>query len=96
MCLGEFNLSFSEYENMTWAEFMIRLFSFNRVKKEKWYHTRFIAYQVYVSNWQNPKRKPLSIDRFFDLDSKVEKTGLSNKSNRDAILKAQKEYNNRK
>ena len=35
--IGELGCTFKEYEQMTWAEFQLRLFSFNRVEKNNWF-----------------------------------------------------------
>lgn len=39
----------------------------NEVKQ--WKHTRMIAYCNMVASWQNPKRKPPSINRYMNLES---------------------------
>jgi len=92
-CLGELKCTYNEYCEMTWSEFQLRLFAYNRMQKEEWHRTRFVAYQVYVSNWANSKKKPLSIDKYFSLDETKSKT--LNDTQRNAILKAQEQYNNK-
>ena len=93
MCLGEFKCTYKEYCEMTWAEFQLRLFSYKRMQKEEWYRTRFIGYQIYTSNWMSSKKKPLTIDKYFSLDED-KKSSLSDAA-KDAILNAQKQYNNK-
>lgn len=79
---------------MTWAEFCLRLNAYQRLDKKDWYKVRLLAYQTYVSNWQNPKKKPVNIDVFLPLDEK-EKPRL-NEVQQTAIQKAQEQYYNRK
>ena len=85
MAIGELNCPSLDYVyRMTWAEFRIRLFSYRRQDKNEWYKVREVSYQVYVSNWQNPKKKPLTKDRFMPLD-------VSKSSVTDAMKKRMKE-----
>jgi len=79
---------------MTWAEFCIRLNGHQRLDKKEWYKVRFLGYQTYISNWQNSKKKPVSIEKYFPLDNKIIQ-GL-NEQQKDALMKAHEEYNNRK
>lgn len=75
---------------MTWAEFCIRLFAYHRLEKKEWYKVRALAYQTYVSNWQNPKKKPVTIDKFMNLEG-GSKPKLNN-AQKEAIRKAQEQY----
>mgnify|MGYP000111975083 CR=1 FL=1 len=76
---------------MTWAEFCIRLNAYQRLEKKEWYKTRLLAYQVYVSNWGNPKKKPLNIEQYLPLDDEKPKPKL-NQAQQNAIKKAQEQY----
>jgi hypothetical protein len=74
MAIGELGCPSLDYVyRMSWAEFRIRLFSYKRQRLSDWYKVREVTYQIYVSNWQNPKRKPLTKDRFWDLEGKQNK-----------------------
>lgn len=53
---------------MTWAEYRIRLFAYERIQKRLDYRQRDIMYQTYVSNWMSDKKKPVSINKFWKLD----------------------------
>lgn len=59
---------------MTWREFQLKLAGYKREQKNKWYHTRMIAYQIYAST--PIKGKHIEIDKFMKIDSK--NTGLNN------------------
>lgn len=79
---------------MTWAEFCIRLFAYQRLDKKEWYKVRLIAYQIYVSNWQDSKKKPVSINKYLPLD-KQEKLKLT-EAQRNAANKAIELYKKQK
>ena len=79
---------------MTWAEFCIRLNAYQRLEKKEWYKVRAIAYQVYVSNWQHPKKKPISIKRYMDLDGDA-KPRLT-EEHKQAFINARKLYDKQK
>lgn len=51
---------------MTWREFQLRLAGYKRAEINKWYHTREIAYQIYIST--PIKGKHISKDRYMKLD----------------------------
>ena len=75
---------------MTWSEFCIRLHAYQRLDKKEWYKIRAIAYQVYVSNWQNSKKKPVKIDQYMQLEEKVAPTLTD--AQKKAIKVAQEQY----
>lgn len=75
---------------MTWAEFCIRLFAYQRLDKKEWYKVRLIAYQMYVSNWHDAKRKPKDIEKYLPLENK-EKPNRT-KAQETAINKAKELY----
>lgn len=75
---------------MSWAEFRVRLNGYKRLDKKEWYKIRFLGYQTYVSNWQDPKKKPVSIEKYLPLDD-VNKPKL-NKTQLDALRKAHEKY----
>lgn len=54
--------------NMTWAEFRLRLFAYKRQQKRLDYRQRDIMYQIYVSNWGDPKKKPATKNQYWKLD----------------------------
>lgn len=47
---------------------MILIEVYRDKEKKQWYHTRMIAYCNMVASWQNPKRRPPSINRYMNLD----------------------------
>jgi hypothetical protein len=79
---------------MTWSEFCIRLFAYQRLDKKEWYKVRLIAYQIYVSNWQNPKKKPVSIEKFMSLETK--KKPKLTEAQQNAIKYAVEQYDKQK
>jgi hypothetical protein len=74
---------------MTWAEFRIRLIGYQRVQKRLDYRQRDIMYQIYVSNWDNPKKRPVNKDKFWRLDD----TELKNRRRRaEKLQRAREQY----
>lgn len=53
---------------MTWAEFRIRLYAYQRQQTNKEYELRRLCYQIYVSNYYG-KGKPKNIDSFWNIKS---------------------------
>ena len=78
---------------MTWAEFRIRLFAYKRMQKEKHYLVREVCYQIYLSNWMS-KKKPMSKDRYWDIDNKTSVTVTD--SIKERIKRAQEQYKKEK
>tara|TARA_R110002167_G_scaffold147336_3_gene339477 strand:+ start:2736 stop:2972 length:237 start_codon:yes stop_codon:yes gene_type:complete len=78
---------------MTWAEFLIRQHAYHRIEKNEWYKVREMAYASLIGSHIDPKKLPKSKEKFIPLDAEVEK-GISDFA-RNAILKAQQEYNNK-
>jgi hypothetical protein len=94
MAIGELGCPSLDYVyKMTWAEFRIRLFSYKRQSLNDWYKVREVTYQIYVSNWQNPKKKPLSKSRFWNLEGNKNKM---TEAMRKRIIEVKAEYNTKK
>ena len=53
---------------MTWAEFQIRLFAYNRIQKREWYKVRELAWISLIGSHQDPKKLPKSKEKFMPLD----------------------------
>ena len=78
---------------MSWAEFELRLFAYNRMQKNDWYKLRFLAYEnlkatQYVMN--SKAKIPKTIDAFMRIG---EKENTVNKKAVEALKKAREEYN---
>tara|TARA_R110000851_G_scaffold268704_1_gene421442 strand:+ start:736 stop:978 length:243 start_codon:yes stop_codon:yes gene_type:complete len=80
---------------MTWAEFLIRQHAYHRIEKNEWYKVREIAYSSLIGSHIDPKKLPKSKDKFIPLDESNNSTDTID-AVRNAILKAQKEYNTKK
>lgn len=52
---------------MTWREFQLKLEGYKREQKNKWYHTRFIGYQIYRSIPLAKGSNHVSIEKYMDL-----------------------------
>jgi hypothetical protein len=76
---------------MTWAEFQIRLFAYNRIQKRIDFRFREVAYASLTGSHSDPKRLPKTIEKFWSLDGKKQAVGL-NEIQKKAILKAQEQY----
>lgn len=91
--LGELKCTYSEYFNMTWAEFQIRLFSFKRVQNSEWGKISEIARHII---WSDIPKNKKSLDKVRKGYTEKNKSNSTlNEAQRNAILKAQLDYNNR-
>lgn len=75
---------------MTWAEFQIRLFAYNRMQKNEWFKIRELAWASLVGSHQDPKKMPKSKEAFMPLDSKP-KRGVSD-AQKEAFKLAMQQY----
>lgn len=57
------------------------------------YRQRDIMYQIYVSNWGNPKKKPVSKDRYWNIDGNK---AIDVKRMAETLKKAKDEYKRKK
>lgn len=80
---------------MTWAEFQLRLFSYNRMQKSEWLKIAELSTNVLIAGFIDgkDKKKRISEIRKSYLGENKPK-GLS-ESQRNAILKAQQQYNDK-
>lgn len=47
---------------------MLLVECYNDKQNDQWYHTRFIAYANYCASWANPKKRPMSINKYMPID----------------------------
>lgn len=91
MSLVEFGCPNLEYVyEMTWAEFRIRQFAYNRVQRNEWIKVREVAYYSYISGWMGKDRPPTK-EQFMPLNESDNK-GVS-ESMFERIKAAQDQYN---
>ena len=96
MSLGELGCPSLEYVyNMSWAEFLIRLYAYKREQLRLDYRQREIMYQIYTSNWFGPqsKGKPVTKNKYWDIDGSERRAKIRRMNK---LYKAQLEYQNRK
>jgi hypothetical protein len=76
---------------MTWAEFQIRLFAYNRMQKKLDWRAREIAYAALTGFHSNPKKMPKTKETFWpiEFDKKVSKISEAQKQ---AFLEANQQY----
>lgn len=65
---------------MSWDEYVLKSFAFNRMQINKWEHTRFIAYKATLAPHLNHKFIPKSIEKFFPLKLKTKQSGVSDEA----------------
>lgn len=68
-CFAELNLSLDQIEDMTFAEFVLRQRGYWKRKKEELKNIRLISYNNFLSHWDNPKKKPPTIEQYWSLDN---------------------------
>lgn len=61
-------MSISDFFLCSFQELVILIEVYRSKEKKQWEHTRMIAYCNMVASWQNPKKRPPSIDRYMRLD----------------------------
>lgn len=77
---------------MTWAEFQIRLFAYNRMEKKHWLKIREIAWSATIAPHLNHKKIPKSKEAFMPLEStNTSKSGVS-QAQKEAFLAAYQQY----
>lgn len=76
---------------MTFAEFQIRLFAYERVQKREWEKIRFTAWCAFVGSHQDPKKLPKTIEQFMPLGLNKSKNKVSDEM-KNRFLEEMKEY----
>ena len=74
---------------MTWAEFQIRAFAFNRTQERLDIRAREIAWASLIGFHSNPKKLPKTKERFWSIGTK--KSNIDDRM-REAIKQAQEDY----
>ena len=91
MCIAEIGLSLPDFFYCSFYELMVIISAHRKKELKDWYHTRTIAYCNMVASWQNPKKRPPSIDRYMPLDQdKAEVEHIDERM--DHLAKAQAAY----
>lgn len=90
-CFGELGLSLPEIEDMTYVEFVLRQKGYFIRKKEELRSIRLLSYNNFIAHWDNPKKKPPTIDQYWDLDNN-KSTVKVNPHAKEAYLKAVQDY----
>jgi len=61
-------MSISDFFLCSFQELVLLVEVYRNKEKKQWEHTRMICYCNMVANWQNPKRRPPSLERYMRLD----------------------------
>jgi hypothetical protein len=81
---------------MTWAEFQLRLFAYNRIQKNQWLKIAELSTNVLIAGFIDGKDKKKRINEIRkSYLGEGKPKGLSDLQ-KNAILKAQQQYNNKK
>lgn len=77
---------------MSFAEFQIRLFAWQRTEERAWEKVRLLAWYAMTGSHQDPKKMPKSINQFMKL--KIDKPNNSRVSDemKARFIEATKEY----
>lgn len=76
--------------NMTWAEFQIRLFAYERIQKREDFRVREIAFYSLIGSHCDPKKLPKSKESFWSIGT--EKAKEISEEHKNAFLKAHEQY----
>ena len=82
--------SYESLNSVSWAEFRIRLFSFNRIQDNEIQKMRILAYKNMQGTAIAFGGKIPHIDKFWKLDTKVDKEKQNKRL--EALRKAREEY----
>lgn len=74
---------------MTWREFHLRKMAYEREKKEKWYHTRWLSFHSLAATGA---AKGLTLEKHFPLDGKIPQKGMTPEQ-REALKNAREKAN---
>ncbi len=77
---------------MTWAEFQIRLFAYNRMEKNSWYKIRELAWCSTIAPHLNPKNLPKTKVQFWNLEKNNESKSKVTPEQKKAFLQAMSDY----
>lgn len=89
--MGELGCSLPDVYDMTWAEFCIRSHAYQRMNKRELELWRLVAWEVHTVKYLFGKKKPPSLERYWDLTDPRERDAKAQKR-REAFTKAQLEY----
>lgn len=67
VAVGELGCSLKEAYKMSWAEFLIRLHAFNRLREHEYKMVRIIAYQSYCSQFMFSKERPKTMRQWWPI-----------------------------
>jgi hypothetical protein len=77
---------------MSFAEFQIRLFAYNRVQQREWEKIRFMSYHAMTGSHQDPKKLPKSLNQFMNLDLDKRSKSLITEAQKQRFLEVSREY----
>lgn len=81
---------------MTWAEFQLRLFAFNRMQKREWEKIAELSTNIIIAGFIDGKEKKKRINQIQKAYLQEGASKGLTEAMRKTILKAQQEYNNLK
>ncbi len=81
---------------MTWAEFQLRLFAFNRMQKREWEKIAELSTNIIIAGFIDGKEKKKRINQIRKAYLETTSSNGMTEAMRKTILKAQQEYNNLK
>ena len=90
----ELNCPSLEYVlDMTWAEFRIRMYGYNRMQEREDLRTREIAYNALIAPNSDPKKLPKSKNKYWQIGVKEE---VNIESMVEVMKQAREQYNKEK
>jgi len=81
---------------MTWAEFQLRLFAFNRMQKREWEKIAEISTNIIIAGFIDGKEKKKRINQIRKAYLETTSSNGMTEAMRKTILKAQEEYKSTK
>jgi len=81
---------------MTWAEFQLRLFAFNRMQKREWEKIAELSTNIIIAGFIDGKEKKKRINQIRKAYLETTSSNGMTEAMRKTILKAQEEYKSTK
>ncbi len=89
--LGELGLRLHDFYDMPWCEYLIKSYAYQRLEKEKYRHTRFIAFHALIGPHVPPKTLPKTIEQFMPLGD-YQRTNRASENLKSKFLEGYKDY----
>ena len=82
----------NDFFNMPWCEYIIKRLAYYRMDRNKWEHTRLIAFESKVGSHLNPAKLPKTLNEYINLDGTNAGRKRASKENLEQLKKERDEF----